>query len=112
MMVRTLASVAEHVDGQLIGPDGRFDAVSTDTRGNVRGSLFVALRGENFDGNDYVETAAAAGAAGAVVSRRVDAALTQIEVTDTRVAFGDMARSWRATFQVPIVAVTCPPGEG
>lgn len=111
MMVRTLASVAKHVDGQLIGPDCRFDEVSTDTRKNIRGSLFVALRGENFDGNDYVAAAASAGAVGALVSRRADVALSQVKVDDTRRAFAAMASSWRRTFNVPIVAVTGSAGK-
>ena len=111
MMVRTLASVAEHVHGQLVGPDRRFEHVSTDTRDNVRGSLFVALRGENFDGNDYVEAAASGGAAGALVSRRADVPLSQVEVDDTLRAFGEMARAWRNTFDVPVVAVTGSAGK-
>ncbi len=110
-MVRTLASVAEHVHGRLIGPDRRFEDVSTDTRENVRGSLFVALRGENFDGNDYIEAAAAGGAAGALVSRRADVPLSQVEVDDTLRAFGEMARAWRSTFDVPVVAVTGSAGK-
>jgi len=111
MMVRTLASVAKHVDGQLIGPDCRFDQVSTDTRKNIRGSLFVALRGENFDGNDYVAAAASAGAVGALVSRQADVALSQVKVDDTRRAFADMAGSWRRTFNVPIIAITGSVGK-
>lgn len=110
-MVRTLASVAEHVHGQLVGPDRRFEDISTDTRENVRGSLFVALRGENFDGNDYVEAAASGGAAGALVSRRADVPLSQVEVEDTRRAFSAMARAWRDTFNVPVVAVTGSAGK-
>ncbi|MGD8323108.1 MAG: UDP-N-acetylmuramoyl-tripeptide--D-alanyl-D-alanine ligase, partial [Gammaproteobacteria bacterium] len=110
-MARTLASVAEHVHGRLRGPDCRFNDVSTDTRQNVRGSLFVALRGENFDGNDYIAAAASGGAAGALVSRPADVALSQVEVEDTRLAFGDMARAWRENFAVPVVAVTGSAGK-
>ena len=111
MMVRTLASVADHVRGRLDGPDCRFGDVSTDTRSNVRGSLFVALTGDNFDGNDYVADAASGGAVGALVSRHADVALTQVEVGDTRRALGDMARAWRATFDVPVIAVTGSAGK-
>jgi UDP-N-acetylmuramoyl-tripeptide--D-alanyl-D-alanine ligase len=111
MMVRTLASVAQHVNGRLIGPDCRFDHVTTDTRAQVRGSLFVALRGEHFDGNDYIAAAGALGAAGALVSRRAEVPLSQIEVADTRLAFGAMARAWRRTFNVPVVAVTGSAGK-
>lgn len=111
MMVRTLASVADTVRGRLLGPDRSFGDVSTDTRTNLRGSLFVALRGENFDGNDFIGVAAQRGAAGALVSRHANVPLSQIEVTDTRSAFGDMARAWRSTFDVPVVGITGSAGK-
>jgi len=111
MMVRTLASVADTVHGRLLGPDRSFGEVSTDTRENLRGSLFVALRGENFDGNDFITTAAQHGAAGALVSRPQNVSLSQIEVADTRRAFGAMARGWRATFDVPVVGITGSAGK-
>jgi UDP-N-acetylmuramoyl-tripeptide--D-alanyl-D-alanine ligase len=110
-MVRTLASVAQAVHGRLLGPDAHFGAVSTDTRQDVRGTLFVALTGGNFDGNDYLEAAAIGGAAGALVSRPGDVALSQIAVADTRKAFGQMARSWRSNFEIPVVAVTGSSGK-
>jgi UDP-N-acetylmuramoyl-tripeptide--D-alanyl-D-alanine ligase len=110
-MVRTLASVAEAVDGRLLGPDASFGAVTTDTRKDVRGSLFVALAGPHFDGNDYVEAAAVAGAAGALVSRPADVSMSQVAVADTRAAFAIMARSWRRNFEIPLIAVTGSAGK-
>jgi len=111
MMVRTLAGVAAAVHGRLHGPDRRFGRVTTDTRDDVSGSLFVALRGENFDGNEFVARAAHGGAAGALVSRYADVSLSQVEVGDTRLAFGDMAKAWRDNFDVPVVAVTGSAGK-
>jgi len=110
-MERTLASVAEAVRGRLIGADARFGAVSTDTRTIEPGALFVAIVGERYDGNRFVADAAAKGAAGALVSARADVALAQIEVADTRVALGDMARAWRDGFHIPVVAVTGSSGK-
>ena len=110
-MVRTLSSVAATVSGRLLGPDGSFAAVSTDTRSEVRDALFVALRGANFDGNSFVRAAAEGGAAGALVSSPADVALSQIAVDDTRRALGVMAASWRQNFAIPIVAVTGSSGK-
>ena len=110
-MVRTLASVADAVRGELLGPDRSFGAVSTDTRQDVRGSLFVALQGPNFDGNDYIESAAEGGAAGALVSRPADTKLSQVAVADTQLAFVKMAKAWRNGFSLPIIAVTGSSGK-
>ncbi len=110
-MERTLAQVAEAVQGRLIGADARFGAVSTDTRTLEKGALFVAIVGERHDGNRFVGDAAAKGAAGAMVSVRSDVALPQIEVDDTRVALGRMAHAWRASFRIPVIAVTGSSGK-
>jgi UDP-N-acetylmuramoyl-tripeptide--D-alanyl-D-alanine ligase len=110
-MARRLAAVAETIDGRLTGPDAAFGAVGTDTRSLSPGSLFVAIRGERFDGNDYVAVAAEKGAAGAMVSRLQRLPLPQIEVDDTRRAFGAMARAWRRNFEIPVVAVTGSAGK-
>jgi UDP-N-acetylmuramoyl-tripeptide--D-alanyl-D-alanine ligase len=111
MMTRTLAAVAREVQGRLVGADQPFGAVSTDTRSLGSGSLFVAIPGDRFDGNDFVEQAFAKGAAGALVSRLGASPLPQIEVRDSRRAFGAMARAWRASFGIPVVAVTGSSGK-
>ena len=110
-MARRLSAVAESVAGRLIGADAEFGAVSTDTRSLKPGSLFVAIRGERFDGNDYVAAAAERGAAGALVSRPGNSRVAQIAVADTRLAFGAMARAWRGNFAIPVVAVTGSAGK-
>jgi UDP-N-acetylmuramoyl-tripeptide--D-alanyl-D-alanine ligase len=90
-MARRLSAVAERIGGRLSGGDASFGAVVTDTRSLPPGSLFVAIRGERFDGNAFVSAAAGQGAVGAIVSERQDVALPQIEVNDTRRAFGGSA---------------------
>lgn len=111
MMSRTLAAVAREVQGRLIGADQAFGAVTTDTRALGAGSLFVAIPGDRFDGNDFVDEALAKGAAGALVSRLASSPLAQIEVRDSRRALGAMARAWRALFTIPVVAVTGSSGK-
>jgi UDP-N-acetylmuramoyl-tripeptide--D-alanyl-D-alanine ligase len=111
MMARTLAAVAREVEGRLVGADQPFGVVTTDTRALTAGSLFVAIPGDRFDGNDFVGEAFAKGAAGALVSRLGASSLPQIEVRDSRRALGAMARAWRASFSIPVVAVTGSSGK-
>ena len=111
MMSRTLAAVAREVQGRLTGKDQPFGAVTTDTRALNAGALFVAIPGDRFDGNDFVDEAQAKGAAGALVSRLAASPLPQIEVRDSRRALGAMARAWRASFTIPVVAVTGSSGK-
>ena len=56
-MSRTLSAVAREVQGRLVGADHAFGAVTTDTRSLGPGSLFVAIPGDRFDGNDFVDEA-------------------------------------------------------
>ena len=111
MMSRTLAAVAREVQGRLLGADQAFGVVTKDTRALGAGSLFVAIPGDRFDGNDFVHEALAKGAAGALVSRLASSPLAQIEVRDSRRALGAMARAWRASFTIPVVAVTGSSGK-
>ncbi len=110
-MARTLAAVANKLDVSLIGDDTRFGAVSIDSRSLSGGALFVAIKGENFDGHDFVADAHAKGAAGALVSHPAEVPLPQLTVTDTRIAFGKIARAWRENFPIPVVAVTGSNGK-
>jgi UDP-N-acetylmuramoyl-tripeptide--D-alanyl-D-alanine ligase len=110
-MTRSLAAVAREVNGRLTGRDVTFGAVTTDTRALSDGALFVAILGDRFDGNDFVAEAHSKGASGALVSRLAESPLPQVEVDDTRRAFGMMARAWRRNFDVPVVAVTGSAGK-
>ena len=110
-MARRLSAVASSVNGRLLGADAAFGAVSTDTRSLSPGALFVAIQGARFDGNDYVAAAAERGAVGALVSRRGEVPIAQVEVADTRLAFAAMARTWRGNFAIPVVAVTGSAGK-
>ena len=104
-MKRTLKDAAQAVGGELVGGDHRYAAVSTDSRTLKPGTLFVALRGPNFNGRDFVAAAAAQGAIGAMVEGAVPHALAQIVVPDALRALQQLGQAWRADFTVPIVAV-------
>jgi UDP-N-acetylmuramoyl-tripeptide--D-alanyl-D-alanine ligase len=104
-MKRTLRDAAAAVGGQLVGDDHPYGAVATDSRTLAPGSLFVALRGPNFDGGDFVAAAAARGAIGAIVERAVPEHLPQVVVPDALRALQALAQAWRGEFSIPVVAV-------
>ena len=110
-MKRTTGNAARVLGGQLIGEDVSYGVVSSDSRTLEPGSLFVALRGPNFDGADFVAAAAARGAVAALVERRVAAPLTQIVVPDALRALQQLASAWRAQFDCPIVGVAGSNGK-
>ena len=94
----------------------RFESVGTDSRAIVPGQLFVALRGERFDGHDFVETARAAGAAAVMVDARWEAEHAQSDVVrlvvdDTRLALGALAAGWRDRFNIPLIGITGSNGK-
>jgi UDP-N-acetylmuramoyl-tripeptide--D-alanyl-D-alanine ligase len=109
--LRTLGWAATAVGGRLHGADRAFGRVSTDSRTLAAGELFVALTGPNFDGHAFAAQAAAAGAAGAIVARRLDLSLPQIVVEETRLALGRLAHAWRARFSLPLIGVTGSNGK-
>jgi len=113
---RTLQAAAAAVGGRLVGDDRPYAMVSTDSRTLSAGALFVALRGPNFDGGQFVAAAAARGAIGAIVDRLVTdapeaAALPQVVVNDTQKALQGLATAWRGEFKIPIVAVAGSNGK-
>ena len=107
--MNTLGDLLTVLSPVLVGmtgsPDVTFEGVSTDTRTVRPGNLFVALRGERFDGHAFVGTALEAGAVCAVLDRPVEAGLPQIIVTDTGRAYGLIAKAWRSRFAIPLTAV-------
>jgi len=111
MITRDLATFAATTHGTLHGANTTFGRVNSDSRSLERGALFVALTGERFDGHDFVRAAADLGAAGAIVSRRVDCELPQVLVPDTLAALTDFARAWRRSFRGPVVGITGSNGK-
>lgn len=106
-----LSECAAILQGQLCGDDGVFDAVGIDTRALPPGALYIAIAGERFDGHDFIEQAAAAGAVAAVVHKHVDAAIPTIKVDDTRLALGRLSGAWRKRARAEIVGVTGSNGK-
>ena len=112
MLSMPLSEVALWTHGTLYGRDVPLRGVGTDTRQLAPGMLFVAIRGERVDGHDFLAQASAAGAAGALVARRVPAAqLPQVRVADTLAALGDLASAVRARSSVQVVGITGSSGK-
>jgi len=111
-----LARIARLVNGRLHGGDEvSIDAVVTDSRrldaADPRALLFVALRGENFDGHDHVAAAATHGARAALVARKLDTQLPQIVVADPQVALGALAGAVQRERSADVVAITGSNGK-
>jgi UDP-N-acetylmuramoyl-tripeptide--D-alanyl-D-alanine ligase len=106
-----LGELATLLGGRLHGADAVFDGVGSDTRSLQAGELFVALHGPSFDGHDFVAQAAARGAAGALVARRVDHVLAQVEVPDTLAALGQLGRQWRRRCPARVLGITGSNGK-
>jgi UDP-N-acetylmuramoyl-tripeptide--D-alanyl-D-alanine ligase len=111
-----LAHAAKAMAGTLAGENVTFSGVSTDSRKIAAGELFVALRGENFDGHQFLAAAKTRGAAAAVVDAGAaaspeEAGLPLVVVADTRLALGALAADWRSRFTLPLIAVTGSNGK-
>lgn len=114
-----LADVAKATGGELIG-DGHagvagVSGVSTDTRDDLRGALFVALRGDRFDAHEFLDRAVAGGASALLIDRAAHARppsnVPLLLVDDTLRALGDLAAFHRARIGVPAIALTGSNGK-
>jgi UDP-N-acetylmuramoyl-tripeptide--D-alanyl-D-alanine ligase len=107
-----LSDLLEPLQARLIGSDMEFQSLSTDSRQLRRGELFVALRGDNFDGHEFASVAADRGACAMVVEREIDSVnVPQLVVGDTVHALGTIAALHRKKFAGKIVAVTGSSGK-
>lgn len=120
MKTMRLSDIAIATGGRVVGADAAIDAVVTDTRtlraDAAAGALFVALRGERFDGHDHVAAAAAAGVGAALVAREIDAdasakPLPQVVVGDTERALADLAAAVQRGRATRVVAITGSNGK-
>lgn len=95
----------------LSGENIKFTSCSIDTRNLQPGALYVALRGERFDGHDFIKAAQQQGASAIMVDKPVISNLPTIHVADTRKALGELAHLWRKRFELPLVAITGSNGK-
>jgi UDP-N-acetylmuramoyl-tripeptide--D-alanyl-D-alanine ligase len=106
---------------QLVDPAGQMDAlrfcrVHTDSRTVQPGDLFVSLKGDRFDGNDFLSDAKARGALAAICQGDAQASLHAavlpgLVVADSKLALAVLAAKWRSQFNLPVIAVTGSNGK-
>lgn len=106
-----LSEIANALDAKMIGSDILVESVGTDSRHVVPGQLFVAIKGERFDGHQYAAKSIQQGAAAALISDETVSATPAVVVKDARLALGNLAGYWRKKFSLPIVAVTGSNGK-
>jgi UDP-N-acetylmuramoyl-tripeptide--D-alanyl-D-alanine ligase len=107
------ATDARAVHGRMLGANVQFARVATDTRTLAPGDLFVAIKGERFDGHDFVGAAFERGAAAALVAANRAGGLTGnlIAVPDSLGALGALAAHWRARFTIPVIVIVGSNGK-
>src|SRR5437868_1512526 len=109
--------IAELSGAKLEQGDGKIpvERISTDSRTIKKGELFVALRGENFDGHKFVEATAEAGAAGAIVdlkwTGKIPAKFAIIRAEDTLLAYQNLAANYRKALSIKVLAITGSNGK-
>jgi len=106
-----LKFIAEACGAEIFGGAAglEINSVCTDSRAAKAGDLFFAIKGEKFDGHDFVNEIAAKGAAAVVIEKKKTPAklpaCAVLAVDDVRVAFGKFAAAYRQQFDLPVIAV-------
>lgn len=111
---RVAAALADCATTQLPRGSSALAGITTDTRKIAKGDLFLALKGERFDGHDYLRDAIRDGAAAVVVSQAPELSSLGVpvyEVKDTLVALGALARFWRKAWGKTVVGVAGSNGK-
>jgi len=112
-----ILQIAEFAGAKLESgdPKASVEKISTDSRTLKRGELFVALRGENFDGHQFVETATNAGAIGAIVDFGWDGSVPRnfgiLRAEDTLHAYQKLAANYRQSLPIEVLAITGSNGK-
>ena len=114
----TLEQIAQWTDGKIISTlQKNFDEVGTDTRTDLSGQVFFALKGDHYDGHVYLEQAIAKGAGLLVVHnwpeklRYIESKISVIQVNDTLKALQDFAHGYRQTLKTTIIGITGSNGK-
>jgi len=112
MISMSLSKAAALLQAEFTGGDVTFTGCSIDSRTLKQGNLFIALRGERFDGHSFINAAQKKGASAAMVQSSVDVEnLPLLIIEDTKQAMGRLAGYWRDNFSIPLLAVTGSNGK-
>lgn len=109
----SVGKIADFIGGKLIGNDNFIDMITTDSREAEDGAMFVGIKGERVDGNDFAESFLQNGGSCAVVEKQltVPAGKSAIYVDDTKKAIREIAEFYRSTLNIDVVAVTGSVGK-
>ena len=111
-MKRTPLSLIAHWAGaELHGDDVSIEAIGNDTRTLAPGSLYVALRGEHFDGHAFADAALAAGASALLVQQPLPLDVPQVVAADTQLALARIAAAMQRDRAVQVFAITGSNGK-
>ena len=111
MIAMSLKQIAEQLKAEAPNSELVIEQIFTDTRKTVEHGLFIALRGDRFDGHDYLEQARESGAVAAVVEKVMDCELPQVKVNDSLHAMGTLGRAVRQKLNLPLVSITGSSGK-
>lgn len=111
-----IKEIIKAVDGILISENKDIENVfisniSTDTRNISNGQLFIPIKGDNFDGHEFINSAFEKGALCVLTEKDISTDKLAIKVKDTRKALGDLAMYYRSLFDIPVVAITGSAGK-
>lgn len=101
-----LSELAKILDAPLQGHDALISSISTNTRELLPGQLFVALKGDQYDAHDFLQSACDKKAGGAIISSEGSWPIPTIKVADTRLALGKIASYHRNHYSLPVIGVT------
>jgi UDP-N-acetylmuramyl pentapeptide synthase len=101
-----LFELATILNGQFSGNNAEFKTISTDSRAIKPGDCFVAIKGEFFDGHDFLHVVSEKKAAVAIVDRDVTIPIPTIRVKNTRQALIHLASFYREKVNIPVIAIT------
>lgn len=109
----SVKKIADYIGGRLLGEDCFVDAVTTDSRQAAKGVMFIALKGERADGNDFAAAFLENGGDCAVVEKdiKIPDGKSVIRVDDTHRAIRDIARFYREILDINVIGVTGSVGK-
>jgi UDP-N-acetylmuramoyl-tripeptide--D-alanyl-D-alanine ligase len=111
MIQMNLHQVAAIVGGSLVGKEARIQGVTTDSREDCKGKMFIALKGEQFDGHQFCQKAVQQGAAAVLVSKAVEVEVPQVICDDSLLALQALATAWVKQTGVKVIGVTGSNGK-
>lgn len=107
----SVAGVAKSIGAKLVGDDAVFSNLSIDSRAVQKGEAFLALKGERFDGHDFVDAALQSGVSALIVEREVTNEVPQIVVENSHLALANIARLNRRSSKATVLALTGSQGK-